>query len=176
MLLDRWLAFMRPFRLAVCQKLLEHRKANLAVIQCVAEIAAFVNPSRRNPTQRQTSKLFNLVFAATWTGISENCHVRLRGDPEFVQQRAAVLAIIPYRDETKLHLWIFIDHFCPAAGFELGLAVGTPRRPEVNDGGLRRFDCVPELLLGRGLCVHRASEKQGQDQQTQSRHSAPEYG
>jgi len=39
-LLNRRLAFVRPFRLAVCQKLLEHRKADLAVIQCVTEIAA----------------------------------------------------------------------------------------------------------------------------------------
>src|SRR5436190_17249583 len=94
-LLDRRLALMRQFRLTVCQKLLEHRKANLAVIQCVAEIAAFVNPSRRNPTQRQTGKLLDLVFAATRTWISENCHVRLVGDPEFVQHRVPVLPIIP---------------------------------------------------------------------------------
>src|SRR4029450_5488462 len=98
-LLNRRLAFVRPFRLAVCQKLLEHRKTDLAVIQCVTEIAAFVNPSRRNPAHRQTSKLFDLFFAATRTGVTENCHVRLRGDSEFVQDRAPVLPIIPDRDE-----------------------------------------------------------------------------
>src|SRR4030095_10997474 len=63
-LLNRRLAFVRPFRLAVCQKLLEHGKADLAVIQCVTEIAAFVNPSRRNPAQRQTDKLLDLVLPA----------------------------------------------------------------------------------------------------------------
>ena len=62
------------------------------------------------------------------------------GDPEFVQHRAPVLPIVPDRDEIKLHLWIFIDHFGPPAGFEFSLAVGAPRRPEVNDGGLWRFD------------------------------------
>src|SRR5580765_5577388 len=150
-LLDRRLAFVRPFRLAVCQKLLEHRKANLAVIQCVTEIAAFVNPSCRNPIQRQTSKLFDLVFATTRTGISENCHVRLRSDPEFVQHCAAALPIIPDRDEIKFHLWIFIDHFGPPAGFEFGLAVGAPRRPEMNDGALWRFDCGEKSLFSRGF-------------------------
>src|SRR4051794_21007059 len=150
---------MRPLRLAVCQKLLEHGKANLTVIQPVAEIAAFVNPSRRNPTQRQTSKLFELIFAATRTRISDKCHVRLRGDPEFVQHRAPVLPIIPDRDEVKLHLWIIIDDFGPPTGFEFGLTVGAPWRPEMNDGGLWRFDCVRELLLRRGLCVQGASDK-----------------
>src|SRR4029453_5570476 len=116
-LLNRWLAFVRPFRLAVCQKLLEPRKADLPVIQCVTEIAAFVNPSRRNPAERRTGELFDLVFAPTRTGITENCHVRLHGDPEFVQHRAPVLSINPDRDEIKLHLWIFIDHFGPPAGF-----------------------------------------------------------
>src|ERR1043166_4253134 len=133
MFLKWWLAFVRPFRLAVCQKLLEHRKANLAVVQCVAEIAPFVNPSRRNPAQRQTAKLLDLVFTATRTGISENCHVRLSGDSEFVQHRVPILAIIPNGDEIEFHLGIIGDYFRPAARFELGLAIGTPRRPEVND-------------------------------------------
>src|SRR5512132_849349 len=156
---------MRPFRLAVCQKLLEHRKANLAVVQCVAEIAAFVNPSRRNPTQRQTTKLLDLVFTATRTGITENCHVRLGGDSEFVQEPAPVLPIIPHRDEIKLHLWIFTDHFGPPGGFELGLAVGAPRRPEVNYGGLWRFNRGENSLLCRGFstqCSNREEDDQYQ--------------
>src|SRR5689334_21668980 len=131
---------MRPLRLAVCQKLLEHRKTDLAVVQCVTEIAAFVNPSRRDPAQRQTGKLLDLIVTATRTGVSENCHVRLVGDPELVQHRASVLPIIPNRDETKFHLWIFTDHFGPPAGFELSLAVGAPRRPEMNDSDVWRLN------------------------------------
>src|SRR4029453_11511916 len=150
-LLNRRLAFVRPFRLAVCQKLLEHRKANLAVIQCVAEIAAFVNPSRRNPAERQPGKLLELVFTAARTGISKNCHVRLVGDPEFVQHRATVLPIIPNRNEIKFHLWIFTDDFGPPAGFELGLAVRAPRRPEVNDRGLWGFDGGQNSLFCGGF-------------------------
>src|SRR5438093_11419505 len=83
-LFDRRFAFMRPLRLAVFEKLLEHRKTDLAVIQRVAKIAAFVNPSRRNPRERQTGKLLDLVFTATRTWISENCHVRLVGNAKFV--------------------------------------------------------------------------------------------
>src|SRR5262245_5875453 len=153
-LFTRCLAFVRPFRLAVCQKLLEHRKTDLAVIQCVAEIAAFVNASRRNPAQRQTAKLLDLIFTTTRTGISKNCHVRLSGDTELVQHRAPLLAIIPNRDEIKLHLWIFIDHFGPAAGLELGLAVRAPWRPQVNDTGLWRSDGGENSLFCRGLSAH----------------------
>src|SRR3954452_14778793 len=127
---------MRPFRLAICQKLLEHRKANLAVIKCVAEIAAFVDQRGGNPTQRQTSKLFDLVFAATRTGISNNCHVWLGGDSELVQHRAAVLPIVPNRDEIKLHLWIFIDYFGPSAGLQLGMAGVIMPWPEGRGRGL----------------------------------------
>src|SRR5262245_6467461 len=150
-LLDRWLAFVRPLRLAVCKELLEHRKTDLAIIQCVAEIAPFVNPSRRNPAQRQTGKLLDLVFTATRSRISENCHVGLRGDSEFVQHRASILPVIPNRHEIKLHLWIFVDHFGPAAGLELGLTVGAPRRPEMNHAELWRFDRREDSLFCWGF-------------------------
>src|SRR5437762_6132234 len=114
---------MRPLRLAVFEKLLEHRKTDLAVIQRVAKIAAFVNPSRRNPRERQTGKLLDLVFTATRTWISENCHVRLVGNAKFVQHRAPVLPIIPNRDEVKSHPWIVIDRFGPAAAFQFSLTI-----------------------------------------------------
>src|SRR5436309_14478413 len=87
-LLDRRFALVRPFRLAVREKLLEHREADFAVVQCVAELAAFVNPSRRDPRKRQASELFDLVFATTWAGICKDCHVWLIGDAEFFQHRA----------------------------------------------------------------------------------------
>src|SRR5438067_6936594 len=60
-LLDRRFSLVRPFRLAVFEKLLEHRETDFAVIQCVTEIAAFVNPSRRDPRQRQTCELFDFA-------------------------------------------------------------------------------------------------------------------
>src|SRR6266516_2348549 len=74
-LLDRRFALGRPFRRAVFEKLLEHRKTDFAVIQCVTEIAAFVNPSRRDPRERQAGKLFDLAFATTGAGICQNCDV-----------------------------------------------------------------------------------------------------
>src|SRR5438093_9223324 len=89
-LLDGRFALVRPFRLAVREKLLEHREADFAVVQCVAELAAFVNPSRRDPRKRQASELFDLVFATTWAGICKDCHVWLIGDAEFFQHRAPV--------------------------------------------------------------------------------------
>src|SRR5439155_16064479 len=111
--------------------LLKHRKTDLAVIQCVAEIAAFVNPGRRNPRERQTRKLPDLVFTATWTRISKNRHVRLISNAELVQHRAPILPIIPDRDEVKSHPWIVIDCFGPAAAFQFSLTIRAPRRPQM---------------------------------------------
>src|SRR5262249_54984609 len=130
------LALVRPLRLAVCQKLLEHRETDLTVIQCVAEVTAFVNPGCRNPRQRQTGKLLDLVLTVARTGISEDRHVRLIDNAELVQHRAPVLPIIPNRDEIKFHLWIFGDDFAPAAGFKLRLAIRAPRRPKMNNSKL----------------------------------------
>src|SRR5262245_30849082 len=144
---------MRPLRLAVCQKLLEHRKTDFAVIQCVAEIAAFVNPSRRNPAERQTGKLLDLVVTAARTRISENCHVWLVADCEFVQHRAPVLPIVPNRDEIKFHLRIVGDHFRPAAAFEFSLAIRAPRRPKVNDSEFWRLDRSENTLFCRGFSM-----------------------
>src|SRR6266403_5683012 len=79
-LLDRRFAFVRPFRLAVCEKLLEHRETDFAVIQCVTEIATFVNPSRRDPRERQPGKVFDFAFAATLAGIRKDCDVWLIGN------------------------------------------------------------------------------------------------
>src|SRR5439155_11848769 len=153
-----------PLRLAVCQKLLEHRETNLTVIQCVAEVTAFVNPSCRNPRQRQTDKLLDLVLPSARTGISEDYHVGLIDNAELVQHRAPVLSIIPNRDETKFHLRIFGDDFVPAASFELRLAIRAPRRPQMNNSEFWCFDRVLNFLLYRRLRLHRASDKREQDQ------------
>src|SRR6266404_5978772 len=83
-LLDRWFAFVRPFRLAVFEKLLEHRETDFAVIQCVTEIAAFVNPSRWDPRERQPGKLFDFAFATTGAGICKNCYIWLIDNVEFL--------------------------------------------------------------------------------------------
>src|SRR5215216_6344603 len=74
-LLDRRLAFVRPFRLTICKKLLEHGKTHFAVIQCVTELPAFVNPRRWYPRERQAGKLFDLVFAAARSCIREDCYI-----------------------------------------------------------------------------------------------------
>src|SRR5438128_9518702 len=83
--LDRRFSLVRPFRLAVFEKLLEHRKTDFAVIQCVTEIAAFVNPSRRNPRHRQTCELFDFALATARAGIRKDCTVWLTGNAEFFQ-------------------------------------------------------------------------------------------
>src|SRR5262249_46458458 len=167
---------MRPFGLAVCQKLLEHMKTALAVVQCVAEIATFVNPSRWNPAQRQTGKLPDLVFATTRTRVNKDCYVPLIGDPDFLEHRTTRLAIIPDGYETNLHLRIGVDYFGPAAAFELGLAIRAPRRPQVSHREFWRFDGIVDFLLGRRLCVQRTSRQHTQDQQAHHRHSWSEYG
>src|SRR6516165_7383971 len=127
---------------------------------CLPEIAgAQQSEPRRNPAQRPPGKLFDLIFTATRTRIRENCDVRLSGDSEFAQHRASVLAIIPNRHEIKFHLWIFIDRFGPAAGLELGLTVGAPRGPEMNDSGLWRFDRGENFILRRRLRVQGTSQR-----------------
>ena len=140
---------MRPFRFAVFEKLLEHRETDFAVIQCVAKIAVFVNPSRRDPRKRQAGELFDLVFATTRAGIGQNCHVRLIGDVEFFQHRAAVVAVVPNRDEIKFHLRIVLNDFEPAAALEFSLTIRTPRRPKMDDGELGRFDRFEDFLFSR---------------------------
>src|SRR4029078_8808532 len=117
----------------------------------------FVNPSRWNPTQRETGKLLDLIFTATWTGVSENCDVWLVGNSEFMQERASILSAIPDRNEIKLHLWIVLDGFGPPTALELGLTVGAPRRPEVNNSGLWRFDGGENGLVRRGFSTQRCS-------------------
>src|SRR5207249_10353885 len=53
-LVDLRLPFVRPFGLAVLEKLLQDCKTDLAVVQSVTKIAAFVDPSRWKPRERQT--------------------------------------------------------------------------------------------------------------------------
>src|SRR5215831_18054889 len=106
---------MRPFRFTVFEKLLEHWKTDFAVVQCVAEIAAFVNPSCGNPRERHFGKLLDLVIPLARSWIRQNSNVWLVCDLEFLQHCAAVLAIIPDRNEIKFHLWIFFNGLEPTA-------------------------------------------------------------
>src|SRR5262249_53554310 len=106
---------MRPFRFTVFEKLLEHWKTDFAVVQCVAEITAFVNPSRGNPRERHSGKLLDLAVPLARSSVRQNRDVWLVGDLEFSQHCTAVLAIIPDRNKIKFHLWIFFNGLEPAA-------------------------------------------------------------
>ena len=87
-LLDLRLAFVRPLRLAVLKKLLQHWKADFAVVQGVTQIAAFIHPGCRNPRKRQTGKLLDVIFAAR-AGIGQDGQVRLVAEVEFPDETAA---------------------------------------------------------------------------------------
>src|SRR4029453_6108903 len=106
---------MRPFRFTVFKELLEHIKTDFAVVQCVAEIAAFVNPSRGNPRYGHPGELLDLVVTLARSRVRQNRDVGLVRDLEFLQHRTAVLAIVPNRDEIKFPPWIVFNGLEPAA-------------------------------------------------------------
>jgi len=68
---------------------------------------------------------------------------------EFLQDRMAVLAIVPNRHEIEFHLWILFSHFEPTAALQFCLAIGAPRRPKMNHCQVGRFDCFENLLFSR---------------------------
>src|SRR5204863_7375413 len=72
----RRFAFMRPFRFAVFEKLLEHRETDLAVVQCVAEIAALVNPSRGDRRKRHPGEWCDFAVPFGRSRISQDRNVR----------------------------------------------------------------------------------------------------
>jgi hypothetical protein len=95
----------------------------------------------------------------------------LVGNSKFVQERASILPIIPDRNEIKLHLWIVINGFGPPTALELGLTVGAPRRPEVNDSGLWRFDRSENGLVRRGFSTQGCDRKKDdQYKESKKRH------
>ena len=63
---------MRPLRVAVGEKLLENIEPDLAVVQGVAKVAAFVDPCGGDPAQRQVEEPLDLGVAAPRTGIGED--------------------------------------------------------------------------------------------------------
>ena len=136
------LAFVRPFRFAVFEKLLERIETDLAVVQCVVEIAIFVNPSRGNPRERQPGELFDFVIAFAWTRVSKDRDVGLIANVELFKHCVPILPIVPNGYEPKFHFRIFVDDFGPAAALEFSLAVRAPRRPKMDDGEIWRFDRV----------------------------------
>ena len=91
----------------------------------------------------------DLILSAR-SGIGQDGHVRLIGDTEFFKHVAAIFAVVPDRNEIEFHLRIVFDDFSPAAAFQFGQAIGTPRRPEMDHGQLGRFDRFQNLLLPAG--------------------------
>jgi hypothetical protein len=96
------------------------------------EIAAFVNPSGRDPGDRQAGELLGFIFPAARAGIGHNRHVRLIRDLKFLEHGAAIAAVIPDGNEIESYLRIVLYRLEPAAGFEFGLAVRAPRSPEMD--------------------------------------------
>src|SRR5436190_10321509 len=107
-------AFVRPLRLAVCQKLLKHRKSYFAVIQGVPEIATFVNPCGWDPRQRQAEELFDFGVTSSRAGIGRDGDIRLIRHSKFLQHGVTVVAIVPNRNKNEFRISICLDHFCPA--------------------------------------------------------------
>src|SRR5947207_5694340 len=95
-----------PFRFAVGEELLENVEAHFSVVHRVAKIAAFVNPGCGNPAQRKIEKPLDLGVTLSRTGIGENGDVGLAGQLVFREQRLAVFAAIPDRNEIKFHVRI----------------------------------------------------------------------
>jgi hypothetical protein len=81
--------------------------------------------------------LFNLVLTAPRTGIGHDCDVRLIGNVEFFQHRAAILTVVPNGNETEFHFGICLNNVAPAVAVEFSLTIGAPRRPKMHDGKVR---------------------------------------
>src|SRR4029453_7936684 len=124
---------MRPFRFAVFEKLLEHIETDFTVVQCVAKIAAFVNPSRGNPREWYSGELLDLVVPFARSRVRQDGHVPLSCNLEFLQHRTAVFAIIPNGNEIEFHLWIFFNGLEPAAALQFCLAIETQGRPKMHN-------------------------------------------
>ena len=67
---------MLPIGIAIGDELLEDRETDFAVVQRVAEVAAFEDPGGRNPAQRQPGELLDVVGAAR-ARIGQDGDVRL---------------------------------------------------------------------------------------------------
>src|SRR5436190_22506982 len=95
------------------------------------EISTFVDPGCWNPRNRHTGELFDVIFA-TRARIGQNRQVRLIGELNPRKHGTAILAIVPDRNEIKMHLWIFFHYFEPAAAFQFSLAIQVPGCPEMH--------------------------------------------
>lgn len=163
---------MGPFGIAVREKLLQDIEAHLAVIERVAQIAAFADPGGWDPGDRKTGKLFDVLCAAR-ACIGDDCDVRLIGDFELFQHRPATFSRIPDGDEEEPHLRILFHHPRPAAAFKLSLAIRTPWCPEVHNGQVGRFDRFDYLLLGGRSSFRQTggAEKESEADQEEMFHS-----
>src|SRR6478735_8367478 len=111
------LALVSPFRPAISEELLQDIETHFAVIQRVTQFATFIEPRRGNPAYRHVEETFDFVIAAARTRIGEDRDVRLAGQLVFRQERLAVFAAVPDRDEIEFHIWVRLYRFQPAAAF-----------------------------------------------------------
>src|SRR2546423_9058770 len=104
-----------PLRFAVGEELLENVEAHFAVIHRVTKVAAFVNPCRGNPADRQIEEALDLRVAFPRARVGKNRDVRLVRQLVFREQGLAVFAAVPDRYEVETHIWVGFYRFEPAA-------------------------------------------------------------
>src|SRR5438552_12090919 len=105
---------MRPLGLTVLEKLLEHGKPNLAVIERIAQVSAFVDPSGWDPRKRESDKLFDLVASAR-PRICRHSEIWLLGQLVLLEHGAPVRAVVPDGNKNELRRRILFYSFQPAA-------------------------------------------------------------
>src|SRR5439155_13142396 len=105
---------MRPLGLTVLEKLLEHGKPNLAVIERIAQVSAFVNPRGWDPRKRESHKLLDLV-ASTRPRIRRHSEIWLLGELVLLKHCSNIFSIVPDGNKNELRRRILFYSFQPAA-------------------------------------------------------------
>src|SRR3954447_15479065 len=84
-----------PFRLTVGEQLLQQLEANFAVVERKMQVPAFVDPGGWDPAQRLIIEALGFVIAFPRAGIGQDGDIGLIGEIEFLQHRAAIVAVVP---------------------------------------------------------------------------------
>ena len=137
----------RPLVGGIADQLLEQRKPEFAVVECVAQLAVAEYPGRRDPGDRQAEERRHLVVGIPRrVGMEEEFEVFLRTDAILLEHGAPILRV-PHGYKNEVHVEVGIEECAPAVVLQLGGAVGAPGRPEMHHGYLRRLHCFGDLLF-----------------------------
>src|ERR1043165_9288060 len=113
---------------------------HFAIIQRVTQVTVFEDPGCRDPRKGQPGELFDLLVAVARTGVGQNHDIRLLPDSKPFEHLPAIVPVVPHRDEIKFYVRIVFYRLGPAPVFQFGLAIRTPRRPEMNYRKIGRLD------------------------------------